>query len=336
MGVNSGSFLQVCSRLKMRQIALLAHLNEERCVIRAAEAVGMTQPAASKLLREIEADLQVQLFERHARGVVPTSSGEILARHARTILAEMQLAQQELATLKSGLSGQASLGTVTTPVADLVPAAIASLKRRHPGLLVSIELDHSRPLLEKLVQGELDVLVARLLDAESADNLQFEPLRDERHAVLVGGQHPLARKTGVRLEDLASCPWILPPPGSVLRERLVGLFLQKGMQLPANIVQTQSLQVITHLLRNTDAVAVLQHEAVGPLCECGFLAVLIEDLGLEIGCFGIITRRGHKLSAGGRALLDALRDAARKLYVRNAEVSPAGPTHLVKNASMCA
>jgi DNA-binding transcriptional LysR family regulator len=60
MGVNS--FSLVCSRLKMRQIALLAHLNEERCVIRAAEAVGMTQPAASRLLREIEADLQVQLF----------------------------------------------------------------------------------------------------------------------------------------------------------------------------------------------------------------------------------------------------------------------------------
>lgn len=319
MGVNSGSFSLLCSRLKMRQIALLVHLNEERCVIRAAEAVGMTQPAASKLLREIEEDLQVQLFERHARGIVPTSSGEILARHARTILAEMQLAEQELATLKSGLSGQASLGTVTTPAADLVPSAIALLKRQHPGLLVSVELDHSRPLLEKLIDGELDVLVARILDGESAGNLQFEPLCDERHAVLVGGQHPLTRKTGLELEDLADYPWILPPPGSVLRERLVGLFLQKGMQLPANIIQTQSLQVITHLLRSTDAVAVLQHEAVRPLCESGFLSVIIEDLGLEIGCFGIITRRGHKLSAGGRALLDALRATALTLYGRHTE-----------------
>jgi DNA-binding transcriptional LysR family regulator len=319
MKMNSGSFSLVCSRLKMRQIALLAHLNEERCVIRAAEAVGMTQPAASKLLREIEADLQVQLFERHARGIVPTSSGEILARHARSILSEMQLAQQELATLKSGLSGQASLGTVTTPAANLVPAAIALLKRRHPGLLVSVELDHSRPLLEKLIQGELDVLVARILDAEGADNLQFEPLGDERHAVLVGGQQSLAGKPGLKLEDLAEYPWILPPPGSVLRERLVGLFLQKGMQLPANIIQTQSLQVITQLLRTSDAVAVLQHEAVRPLCESGFLSVLIEDLGLEIGCFGIITRRGHKLSAGGCALLDALRATSAKMYDRNVE-----------------
>ena len=319
MAIHSGSYSLMGSRLKMRQIALLAHLDAERCVLRAAEAVGMTQPAASRQLREIEDALQVQLFERHARGIVPTSSGEILARHARSILSEIQLAQQELATLRSGLSGQASLGTVTTPAANLVPAAIGLLKQQHPGLLVNVELDHSRPLLEKLLQGQLDMLVARILDADSAENLQFEPLCDEQHAVLVGAQQPLANKPGVQLQDLLQYPWILPPPGSVLRERLVGLFLQRGMPLPANIVQTQSLEVITQLLRTTDAVAILQHEAVRPLCESGLLSVLIRDLGLEIGCFGIITRKGHKLSPGGRALLECLREAAEQLYGREAD-----------------
>src|SRR5581483_11024737 len=165
VAMSSRSCSLMRSRLNIRQLALLAHLAEERCVMRAAEAVGMTQPAASRLLREIEDTLQVRLFERHARGIVPTSSGEILARHARSIISEINLAQQEIATLKSGLSGRASLGTVTTPAANLVPAAIALLKRKHPGLLVSVEVDHSRPLLDKLFQGELDMLVARLPDA---------------------------------------------------------------------------------------------------------------------------------------------------------------------------
>jgi DNA-binding transcriptional LysR family regulator len=324
MATNSSFYSLIGSRLKMRQIALLAHLDTERCVLRAAEAVGMTQPAASRQLREIEDALQVQLFERHARGIVPTSSGEILVRHARSILSEIHLAQQELATLRSGLSGQASVGTVTTPAATLVPAAVGLLKEQHPGLLVNVELDHSRPLLEKLLQGHLDVLVARILDADSAENLRFEPLCDEQHAVLVGAQQPLAKQSGVRLQDLLEYPWILPPPGSVLRDRLVGLFLQRGLPLPVNIIQTQSLQFITHLLRTTDAVAVLQHEAVRPLCESGLLSVLIQDLGLELGCFGIITRRGHKLSPGGRALLECLRVAAGQLYGRRAE--GVGPT----------
>lgn len=311
MNPRAGSLIR--SRLKMRQIALLAHLADEHCVMRAAEAVGMTQPAASKLLREIEEALQVQLFERRARGIVPTLSGEILVRHARSILSEINLAQQELATLKSGLSGQTSLGAVTTPAASLVPAAIAELKRKHPGLLVSVEVDHSRPLLEKLFQGELDMLVARLPDAACAASLQFEPLGDERHAVLEGGQQPRPGKPR-RLEDLLDRPWILPPPGSVLGEHLMSLFLQRGLPVPANVVQTQSLPLITNLLHTTDAVAVLQHEAVRPLCESGFLSVLIEDLGLKIGCFGIVTRKGHSLSPGGRALLDCLHQAAGALY----------------------
>ena len=120
---------------------------------------------------------------------------------------------------------------------------------------MSVGLDHSRPLVDKLLQGQLDILVARLLDADRPESLQFEPLEDERHAVLVGGQHPLAGKADVRLEDLLDYPWILPPPESVLRERLTGVFLQRGLAVPANIVQTQSMPVITHLLRVTDAVA---------------------------------------------------------------------------------
>ena len=106
----------------------------------------------------------------------------------------------------------------------------------------------------------------------------------------------------------------MPPPESVLRERLTGVFLQRGLGVPANIIQTQSLPVITHLLRATDAVAVLQQEVVQSWCESGRLSVLIEDLGLEIGCFGIITRRGHKLSPSARALLGSLREVAASLY----------------------
>src|SRR5262245_16362840 len=98
MSISRSSTL-VRSRLKTRQIVLLAHLDEERSVLRAAEAAGMTQPAASKLLGELEDALGVRLFERHARGVQPTWYGEILVRHARSVLAELSRAQEEIAAL---------------------------------------------------------------------------------------------------------------------------------------------------------------------------------------------------------------------------------------------
>lgn len=314
MAANSKSRSFIRSRLKMRQLALLVHLDQERCVLRAAEAAGMTQPAASKLLREFENALQVKLFERHARGVAPTWYGEILVRRARSILSEITLAQEEIAIRESGLSGQASLGTVTNPATNLVPQAVSLLKLKHPGLLVSIELNYSRPLVEKLLQGQLDTVIARILDSRDAEDLEFEPLADERHALIAGAQHPLAGRNDLQLADLVDQPWILPPAGSVLRDRLVNVFLQRGLTVPINIIQTQSLPVTTSLLRTSNTVAPLSIDAVQPLCQAGLLTVLVKDIGVEVGLFGIITRRAYKLSPGAQALVSALRETATKLY----------------------
>jgi DNA-binding transcriptional LysR family regulator len=300
--------------LKTRQLALLVHLDEERCVVRAAQAAGMTQPAASKLLREIETGLDVKLFERHARGVAPTWYGEILVRHARLALSEMSLAHEEITALKAGLAGKASIGTVVNPGTNLVPMAVARVKEKHPAILISVDIDFSKPLVEKLLQGQLDMLVARVLDSRGAEALTFEPLADERLAIIARGNHPLAGKRDLQLEDLVAQPWILPAPGSLVRDKLVSVFLQRGLALPNNIVQTSSLPVITSLLRTTDMIAPLPEECVQPYCESGELAVLVEDLGLELGAFGIIVRREHTLSPGARIMLGALRETAAQLY----------------------
>jgi DNA-binding transcriptional LysR family regulator len=308
----SDSFIR--SRLKARQLALLVHLDDQRSVLRAAEAVGMTQPAASKLLREFEEALEVRLFERHARGVAPTWFGEILVRHARSILSEISLAQEEIGALRRGLSGQASLGTVLTPGTSLVPAAIKLVKERRPGLRISIEMDSSQPLIKKLQQGDLDIVIGRILEPQGADELQFEPLADEQHSVIAGASHPLAGKRGLVLQDLVEQSWVWPESGSVVRDRLDARFLQLGLPLPGNIVEATSVPVVTNLLCTTNMVAAIPDAVVQPYCEAGLLSVLIKDLGLEIGSFGIVTRRHHKLSPGAQVLLAALRETAAKLY----------------------
>ena len=302
------------SRLKTRQIVLLVYLDEHRSVLRAADAAGMTQPAASKLLRELEETFDVPLFERQARGVVPTWYGEILIRHARSVLSEISRAQEEIAALKAGLTGQAAIGTVMNPGTNLVPMAVAQLKQKHPQMLVSIELDYSKPLVAKLLRGELDIVIARILDSRGAEQLQTEPLADERHAVIAGAHHPLAGRSDLQLQDLVDQGWILPPPGSLIRDRLISVFLQRGLRAPSNLVESFSLPVITSLLRTTNMVVALPKETVQSECDNGVLTVLIEDLGIEIGSFGIVTRREQPLSPGAQAMLSALRNVAATLY----------------------
>jgi DNA-binding transcriptional LysR family regulator len=299
----------------MRQLAFLVRLDEERCLARAAAAVGLAQPAASKLLRQVESSLGVKLFERHARGMEPTGYGEILIRHARLAVSALGLAREEIAALKSGLSGKTTIGTIVNPGTTLVPTAIRRMKQCYPGVLISVELDPSRQLVERLLQGHLDLVVARVLDPALADELVYEPLAaEEPHAIIASAKHPLAARKGLQLEDLIEQPWILPPPGSLVRERLIALYAQRGWSLPANIVEAVALPVITSLLQQSEMVVALPEEVVLPYCEAGILSVLVRNLPLGVGAFGLITRRNRPLSPGAQLMLNTLREVAGQVY----------------------
>jgi DNA-binding transcriptional LysR family regulator len=304
------------SHLKTRQLAFLVHLDDQRSTARAAEAAGLTQPAASKLLREVESELGVQLFQRHSRGVTPTRYGEILIRHARLALSEIGLARDEITALKSGLSGRVAIGTVLSPATNLVPTAVAQMKQRHPRIVVYVETDSSKRLVEKLLQGDLDIVVGRLLDTTRSDELDYEPLEtDEPHSIISSTQHPLAGRKDVQLKDLIRQPWIVPPPGSLLRDKLAAMFVQHGFSPPRNSVETHSLPVITSLLQQSNMVVALPEEAVQSACKAGILTVLIQKLPLSMGAFGLIARRHSQCSPAAQLMLKRLRELAAQLYL---------------------
>ncbi len=302
------------TRLKTRHLLLLLHLYEQRSVLRAAEAANMTQPAASKLLAEMESLLGVPLFERHARGVEPTWYGQVLIRRARAALSEIGRAHDEISALRAGRMGQAAIGTVVNPGTNLVPRAIAAVKRDFPDILIRVEMDYSRPLVAKLLDGQLDIVIGRIMGPEGAGELEFEPLADEPHSVIARAGHPLAQREKVSHFDLSEYGWIMPPAASVLRSRLDTVFLEHGLTLPQNIVETGSLPVIIHLLRHSDLLAALPADSVGPYLQTGQMKVLPIDLGVRMESYGIVRRRDQLLSPGAERVLEAIRATARSMY----------------------
>jgi DNA-binding transcriptional LysR family regulator len=302
------------SRLKTRHLMLLLHLHEQRSVLRAAEAANMTQPAASKLLAEMESMLGVPLFERHARGVDPTWYGQVVIRRARSALAEIGRAHDEIEALRNGRMGQASIGTVVNPGTNLVPQAIAAVKRDFPDIVIRVEMDYSRPLVAKLLDGQLDIVIGRIMGPEGASELEFEPLADEPHSAVVRSGHPLTLQKTLTHADLAEYGWILPPEASVLRSRLDAMFLEHGLQLPQNIIETAALPVITNLLRDSDLLTALPVDSVVPYVQSNQLAVLPIELGVRMEFFGIVRRRDQLLSPAAERVLEALRATARRLY----------------------
>jgi len=302
------------TRIKTRQLLLLAELDRERSVLRAAEAVGMSQPAASKLLRELEESLGVALFERHARGVEPNAYGEIVMRHAHSVLAEMHRAQEEVEALRRGGRYRVAIGSVVSPSADMLPIALSLLAARHPQLHVSVEMDTSPAMVARLLEGRLDIVIGRIHDPELAAALAFEALADEPHSLIARAGHPLARRRRLRVEDLVASAWVLPPAGSIVRERLEAMFLQRGLAPPQRIVETLSVPLITNLLRHSDMLVALPEQVVRPYCDAGMLRVLPIELNVRMDAFGLITRRDHRLSRHAEEALDALREAARAVY----------------------
>jgi DNA-binding transcriptional LysR family regulator len=310
--LNPNWFLK--ARLKTRQLLLLIALDDYRNIHRAADELHMTQPAASKQIKDLEEMLDVRLFERLPRGMEPTIYGETMIRHARMALTSLALAHDDLLTLKAGLSGQVEVGVIMSPAMALLPRAIARIKEQAPLLRIGVQLESSNLLLEKLQRGMLDFTIGRILERGDSTGLIYEELTEEPACAVVRPGHPLLEHKQLGLEDIATLPWILPPQGSILRHRFDMMFRRAGMQPPANVVDTTALLVITALLQQTDALHVMPLEVAEYYASLNVMKILPIDLPCKMDAFGIIRQQDHLLSPGATLLLDAVRAAAKEIY----------------------
>ncbi|GGC84287.1 LysR family transcriptional regulator [Undibacterium terreum] len=309
---NSNWFLR--ARLKTRQLLLLIALDEERNIHRAADALHMTQPAASKQLKDLEDMLEIQLFDRTPRGMQPTIYGETMIRHARMALTSLSLAHEDIVALKSGLSGQVEAGVIMTPGMSLLPRAISRVKQQAPMLRIGVQLETSNILLKRLQRGTLDFMVGRILDQEDRSDLLYEELAEEPVCAVGRVGHPLEGALGLELKDMVKEGWILSPQGSVLRHRCDMMFRKQGLEPPVNVIDTTAILMITSLLQQTDFLHVLPVEVARYYAQLNILSILPIELPIKMDAFGIITRRSHLLSPGARLLLDAIRVAAKEMY----------------------
>jgi len=298
------------ARLKTRQLLLLIAIDDEGNILRAAETLCMTQPAASKQLKELEDMLGIALFERHPRGMVPTIYGESMIRHARMALTSLARAHEDLVALKSGLAGQVDVGSIMSPATRLLPRAITRVKQQVPQLRIGVQIDASNELLERLQRGTLDFLLARITGFHDCSDLHYEELAPEPVVAVGRVGHPFAARGGLTLRDLVQASWIMPPPGSILRERFDQLFHNAGMEPPSDVVETREIVLITSMLQMSDALNVMSADVAQRYQELGLLAILPVELDCRMDPFGIIRRRDHVLTPGAELLLQAIRREA--------------------------
>jgi len=309
------------ARLKTRQLLLLAAMEEEGNVRRAAEVLGMAQPAASKLLKDLEHMLGVSLFDRTQQGMRATLYGEVMIRHARMVISNLSHAHDEISALRAGLTGQVRIGTIAAAGATIVPRAIARIKQTSPLLQIWVHIETSDVLLPQLAQGELDIMVGRVLERQDQfkDAVRYELLGTEPVCAVVRPGHPLEHAQDLSLPGLHEAAWILHPPGSVLRHRFDMMFAQIGLNPPQNVVNTGNFLAIVSLLMHGDMIAVLPDEVARQYEGNGVLKRLPIELPCKMDAFGIITNQSQLLSPAAASVLDTMRTVAKEMFELNAE-----------------
>ncbi|MDB5742407.1 MAG: transcriptional regulator, LysR family [Polaromonas sp.] len=304
---NSGTSAipQLLNRLRMRQVALMLAVGEQGTLRKASSELGMTQPAATKMIQELELALGQRLFERVGRGQKLTPAGLSVLGHFRGMRGSVEAMTRELSELRQGSAGRLSVGTIMAPSPTLLTRAVIALKQAYPLLSVNITMDTSDRLLELLREGTLDLAIGRLRD-EHRQDFTFTPLTNEALALVVGVHHPLRGLARVHFSRLLAFPWILQPVGSPMREVLDQEFRMLQVPPPRGLIETASILTTTDLIDKTDMIAVMPQSIADTYAAHGLLHVLPCHIQHKMEAFGSITGIDRPLSEAGQFFLQAL------------------------------
>ncbi|GAB1577224.1 LysR family transcriptional regulator [Bordetella petrii] len=300
-------------RLRLRHLNLLAALREQGSVHKAAARLGMTQPAASKLLLELEDMFGVPLFIRSRRGIVPTAFGHALARSTDVLLADLSGARDELVALAAGAAGRLRVGVQQVALPVLLPRAARRLRTEYPGVTVLVQEGSHDMLLASLARGELDCVLGRLGAGAAQASFTTEVLYDEPILVVARVGHPLARSTRITPAALARQAWILPPPEAPLRQRIDAYFAQAGLALQAPVIESVSLLANEVFLRDGDMLAAMPRAVAQHYAALGILAVLKFKPDWAMPTVGVVRRRQVEPAPALLHFLQALRIEAQAL-----------------------
>jgi LysR family transcriptional regulator, transcription activator of glutamate synthase operon len=242
--------------MDLRQLRYLVALADERHFTRAAEREHIAQPALSQQIRRLEEEVGVALVERTTRRVSITEAGDVLVARARRILSELNAAEAELEALRGILTGHVSVGAMHTMGPVDVSLALAIFHQRHPGVELTVLEQSSEELAEMLRDDALDLAYLSVTERIESHGLGLHQLVSEELVVILPRAHPLAKRSGVRMSELAGEQFISYREGSRLRE-LLNLAAREAKFDPHVMLESNESRRIRRLVGRGMGVAIL-------------------------------------------------------------------------------
>jgi DNA-binding transcriptional LysR family regulator len=271
---------------------------------RAAGALRVSQPAVSRQLADLEADLGVVLFDRLPRGVRLTAAGEALRAHAERILHAEQAAQKELRDIAGLGRGRLAIGASTTIGSYLVPTLFGELHRLHPAVELDLQIANTAAIQAAVLDNRVDLGLTEGLVA--ADALESESVAQDEMVAIAAPGHPALARGPLRARDLTSLHLLMRERGSGSREVVEAALRTRGLELePA--MSLGGTEALKNAVRHGLGVAIVSRLTVDEELREGRLAELVvSDLHIQRDLH-LITLKGKRPSPAVTAFVALLR-----------------------------
>jgi DNA-binding transcriptional LysR family regulator len=294
--------------LKLSHLRLIGELADTSVISQAADQIGITQPAASRLLAEIEQIVGAPVHLRSGRGVSLTAVGAALARRAKRIQMELRNAVREMAEVASGSVGHVRLGAVTGPALDRVLPALRTARLTEPGVTAEVIVATSDILAQQLLTGRIDFAIARMPSGPDRALLDIRMIAVEPVSLVVRRGHPLHGRAGLQARDLLAFDWVMPGPDSILARAVIARLSALGLPDPPQRLSTASFLLTLALLQQSNAIAPLASAVAASFARAPDVpnVELAIDLGIEVEAYGLMTRAGTTLTLVAQRLADSM------------------------------
>ena len=233
-------------RLRLRDLHVLFAVVQFGSMAKAAANLGMSQPAVSETIADLEHTLGVRLLDRSRRGVAPTMYADTLLQRGRAAFDELRQGIKEIEFLADPASGEVRIGCTESIAESILPNVIERFRAQYPQVVLHVDLVAApavspAPDLPGLRERRLDLVLTRVptpsIGRRADQDLEVEVLLDDPMVLAVGARHPLSRRR-VDLAELSDEPWILPPPDSLNYMTVAEAFRARGLGMPKVILFT--------------------------------------------------------------------------------------------------
>lgn len=294
--------------LKLAHLRLLAAMADTGQLGLAADRMGVTQPAASRLLAEVERIVGRPVHSRTGRGMVLTAVGAALAQRAQRVQMELRDAARDVAEIGKGAVGHVRIGSVTGPALDRVLPALRTARMAFPKITVEVIVATSDILCQQLLAGRIDFAIGRLPDGPEREMFDEHLIAPEPVALMARRNHPLDRAQPINPEDLMAHDWVMPGPDSLLARSVQARLRVLGLPEPQQRLSTASFLLTLALLQQSNAIAPLAvavADAFTRAADAPFVRLPI-DLGIVVEPFGLVTRAAMLLPPVAQRLADLI------------------------------